>query len=57
MTLAGWVMISFWVGFLLYGVVSWAINRTFVQLQDIDKIELDEIDRDNINRVIFWVSS
>jgi len=49
MTLAGWIMISFWVGFLLYGVVSWAINRTFVQLQDIDKIELDELDRDNIN--------
>ena len=49
MTLAGWIMISFWVGFLLYGVVCWAINRTFVQLQDIDKIELDEIDRDNIN--------
>ena len=49
MTLAGWIMILFWVGFLLYGVVSWAISRTFVQLQDIDKIELDEIDRDNIN--------
>ena len=49
MTLAGWIMILFWVGFLLYGVVSWAISRTFVQLQDIERIELDELDRDNIN--------
>ena len=50
MTLAGYIMILFWVGFLLYGVVSWAINKTFSQLsQDINMIELDEIDRDNIN--------
>ena len=49
MTLAGWIMILFWLGFLLYGVVTWAISRTFVQLQDIEKIELDELDRDNIN--------
>ena len=49
MTLAGWVMILFWLGFLIYGVVMWAINRTFVQLDDIEKIELDELDRDNIN--------
>jgi thiosulfate reductase cytochrome b subunit len=49
MTLAGWIMILFWLGFLLYGVVSWAISRTFVQLQDIERIELDELDRDNIN--------
>ena len=49
MTFAGWVMILFWLGFLLFGIVSWAINRTFRQLQDIEKIELDELDRDNIN--------
>ena len=43
-------MIMFWVGFLLYGIVSWAINKTFNQLsQDIEMIELDELDRDNIN--------
>ena len=48
MTLAGYIMIMFWVGFLLYGVVSWEINKTFQQL-NIDKIELDELDRDNIN--------
>jgi len=49
MTFAGWVMILFWLGFLMFGIVSWAINRTFRQLQDIEKIELDELDRDNIN--------
>ena len=49
MTLAGYVMIMFWVGFLLYGIVSWAISKTFSQLDDIEKIELDEMDRDNIN--------
>ena len=50
MTLAGYIMIMFWVGFLLYGIVSWAINKTFNQLsQDIEMIELDELDRDNIN--------
>ena len=50
MTLAGYIMIMFWVGFLLYGIVSWAINKTFQQLsQDIEMIELDELDRDNIN--------
>ncbi len=49
MTLAGWVMIMFWVGFLMYGVISWALNKTFVQLKDIENIELDEMDRDNIN--------
>ena len=48
MTLAGLVMISFWVGFLLYGVISWAINKTFGQLNDLE-VELDEMDRDNIN--------
>tara|TARA_S200002703_G_scaffold107850_1_gene93704 strand:+ start:183 stop:323 length:141 start_codon:yes stop_codon:yes gene_type:complete len=46
MTLAGWVMILFWLGFLLYGVVAWALHKSFEQLQD---IELDELDRDNIN--------
>ena len=50
MTLAGYIMIMFWVGFLLYGIVSWAMNKTFNQLsQDIEMIELDELDRDNIN--------
>ena len=50
MTLAGYIMIMFWVEFLLYGVVSWAINKTFSQLsQNIENIELDELDRDNIN--------
>ena len=49
MTLAGWVMILFWLGFLIYGIVMWALNKTFVQLDDIEKIELDELDRDNIN--------
>ena len=48
MTLAGLVMISFWVGFLLYGIISWAINKTFGQLNDLE-VELDEMDRDNIN--------
>lgn len=49
MTLAGGVMITFWLGFLMYGIVVWAINKSFVQLNDIEKIELDELDRDNIN--------
>jgi len=49
MTLAGWIMISSWLGFLMYGVATWAIHRTFVQLKDIERIELDELDRDNIN--------
>ena len=48
MNLAGWIMIVFWIGFLLFGIVSWAINRTFQQLQDIERIELDELDKDNI---------
>ena len=50
MTLAGYFMMMFWVGFLLYGVATWAINKTFHQLNtDIKNIELDELDRDNIN--------
>ena len=48
MTLAGWVMIGFWVGFLMYGVVVWALHKSFEQLQDIENIELDELDRDNV---------
>ena len=48
MTLAGWVMIGFWLGFLMYGVASWALNKSFEQLQDIENIELDELDRDNV---------
>ena len=48
MTLAGWIMMVFWVGFLLFGIVSWAMNKTFGQIQDIESIELDELDRDNI---------
>jgi len=48
MNLAGWIMIVFWVGFLLFGIISWALNKTFKQIQDIESIELDELDRDNI---------
>jgi len=47
MTFAGWVMIAFWLGFLLYGVVAWALNKSFEQLQDIE-MKLDEQDKDNI---------
>ena len=50
MTLAGWVMILFWLGFLMYGIVMWGLNKTFEQLNDIENIELDELDRDNINQ-------
>ena len=46
MTFAGWVMILFWVGFLMYGIVVWALSKTFQQLND---IKLDEFDRDDIN--------
>ena len=49
MTLAGWVMILFWLGFLMYGIVMWGLNKTFEQLNDVENIELDELDRDNIN--------
>ena len=48
MTFAGWVMIGFWLGFLMYGVVTWALHKSFEQLQDIENIELDELDRDNV---------
>ena len=47
MTLAGWIMIVFWIGFLLFGVVSWALNKTFGQIQDIE-MDLDEEDIRNI---------
>jgi hypothetical protein len=49
MTLAGWVVMGFWLGFLIYGVMVWALSKTFEQLNDIENIELDELDRDNIN--------
>jgi len=62
MILVDVVLILFWSGFLLYGVMVWALNKSFEQLHN---IELDEIDRDNINWFskrkmkigIFWVSS
>ena len=41
MTLAGYIMIVFWVGFLLYGMVAWAINKTFEQIKDIDMTDDD----------------
>ena len=47
MTLAGWIMIVFWIGFLLFGIVSWALNKTFRQIQDIE-MDLDEEDIRNI---------
>jgi len=56
MTLVGWVMIVFWVGLLMFGMVIWALNKTFVQLQDIEKIELDEIDGDNIKKIEIWIN-
>jgi hypothetical protein len=46
MILVDVVLILFWSGFLLYGVMVWALNKSFEQLHN---IELDEIDRDNIN--------
>jgi len=45
MTFAGWVMILFWLGFLFYGIVMWALHKTFEQLNDIERIELDELDK------------
>ena len=39
-----------WVSFVVFMIGVWAINKTFQQLsQDIEMIELDELDRDNIN--------
>ena len=46
MILVDVVLILFWSGFLLYGVVMWALNKSFEQLHD---IELDEHDKDNIS--------
>ena len=48
MILVDVILIVFWLGFLMYGVVSWAINKSFEQLNDIERIEMDEIDRDNV---------
>ena len=47
MTLAGWIMIVFWIGFLLFGIVSWALSKTFGQIKDIE-LDLDEEDIRNI---------
>ena len=48
MNLAAWILGLFWVGLLLVAIISWAVNRTFGQLNDLE-VELDELDRDNIN--------
>ena len=48
MNLAAWILGLFWIGLLLVAIISWAVNRTFGQLSKLD-IELDELDRDNIN--------
>lgn len=47
MNLAAWILGFFWIGFLLFGIISWAINRTFGQLNDLE-VEFDEIDKDNV---------
>ena len=49
MNLAAWILGLFWMSLLVVAIISWAVNRTFVQLDDIERIELDELDRDNIN--------
>jgi len=47
--LAAWILGLFWISLLITAVISWAVNKTFNQLnQDIVNIELDEIDKDNI---------
>ena len=46
MILVDVILILFWVGFLIYCLAAWALHKSFEQLQD---IELDELDRDNIN--------
>ena len=48
MNLAAWILGFFWIGLLCVAVISWAVNRTFRQIQDIEMIELDELDKDNI---------
>ena len=39
MNLAAWILGLFWSGLLLVAIVSWAVNRTFGQLNEL-KIEL-----------------
>ena len=48
MNLAAWILGLFWIGLLCVAIISWAVNRTFGQLNDLE-VELDELDRDNIN--------
>ena len=48
MNLASIILMMIWVSFVVFMIGAWAIKSTFEQL-NIDKIELDEIDRDNIN--------
>jgi len=54
MNIAAMLMFLIWCGLVVSIIMSWAIKSTFVQLRDtlerdIEKIELDELDRDNIN--------
>jgi len=48
MNIAAMLLFAIWCGFVVVLVMGWAIKSTFVQLRDIEKIELDELDRDNI---------
>ena len=48
MNLAAWILGLFWMSLLVVAIISWAVNRTFGQLNDLE-VELDELDRDNIN--------
>ena len=48
MNIAAMLMFLIWCGLVVSIIMSWAIKSTFVQLRDIEKIELDELDRDNI---------
>ena len=45
MILVDVILIVFWLGFLIYGVAAWAVNKSFEQLQDID---MDDDDIQNI---------
>ncbi len=49
MNIAAMLMFAIWCGLVVTVIMGWAIKSTFVQLRDIEKIELDELDRDNIN--------
>ena len=49
MNIAAMLLFAIWCGFVLTMIMGWAIKSTFVQLRDIEKIELDELDRDNIS--------